>query len=318
MGPVWKASVLGIPLPICSCGVIPVAAAMRRHGASRAAVTAFLLSTPQTGVDSIAATYALLGPVVAVFRPLAALASGMLGGLLVLVAGQSRREREQDAAGLPPCAEPCCNPERRRPALVRALSYGLVTLPRDVAWPLLLGILIGGTMAALAPDIHLEGLLHRGPVSILLLMAAGVPLYVCATASVPIAAGLILMGASPGAAFAFLVTGAATNPATFTVIWKVLGRRSALVYLGTVAVTALASGLLLDWLVGLFPAAALPRLGQHAGHVMAHGGLLPHLAGAALLAVLAFSMAAEWFGRPAARTPPPPEHDEDTCHCHER
>jgi uncharacterized protein len=291
---------------------------MRRHGASRAAVTAFLLSTPQTGVDSIAATYALLGPVVAVFRPVAALASGMLGGLLVLVAGQSRRQREQDAAGLPRCLEPCCNDQRRRPALVRALSYGLVTLPRDVAWPLLLGILIGGAMAAVAPDFDLKGLLNRGPLSILLLMAAGVPLYVCATASVPIAAGMILMGASPGAAFAFLITGAATNPATFTVIWKVLGRRSAGVYLGTVAVTAFSSGLLLDWLVSRFPAAALPRLGQHAGHVMAHGGLLPHLAGAALLVVLAFSLAADWRRRSAARTPPEPEAGETSCHCHRR
>ena len=130
---VWKASLFGVPLPLCSCGVIPVAVSMRRHGASRAAVAAFLLSTPQTGVDSIAATYALLGPVFAAFRPVAALISGMLGGVLVLVAGESKQERAAEEADPPACTEACCVGDHSQPALLRALSYGLVTLPRDVA-----------------------------------------------------------------------------------------------------------------------------------------------------------------------------------------
>lgn len=106
-GPVWRAAVFGIPLPLCSCGVIPVAASMRRHGASRAAVAAFLLSTPQTGMDSIAATYALLGPIVAVFRPIAALATGLLGGALVLLLGGSNG-RQAGEESPPPCQEECC------------------------------------------------------------------------------------------------------------------------------------------------------------------------------------------------------------------
>ena len=109
---VWKAAVLGVPLPLCSCGVIPVAASMRRHGASRAAVTAFLLSTPQTGVDSIAATYALLGPVFAAFRPVAALISGLLGGVLVVLLGESKQQRAAEEADPPACTEACCT---RRP-----------------------------------------------------------------------------------------------------------------------------------------------------------------------------------------------------------
>ena len=147
---VWKASLLGVPLPLCSCGVIPVAASMRRHGASRAAVTAFLISTPQTGVDSIAATYALLGPVFAVFRPVAALISGMFGGVLVVLLGESKQEQAAEEAAPPPCTEPCCRGNRSRPALLRALGYGLVTLPRDVGGALLLGVLIAGAMGVLA------------------------------------------------------------------------------------------------------------------------------------------------------------------------
>ena len=187
--PVWKAALFGVPLPLCSCGVIPVAASMRRHGASRAAVAAFLLSTPQTGMDSIAATYALLGPIVAVFRPIAALATGLLGGALVLLLGESNgRQAGEDA--LPPArksAAAAIAPNRRPYAQSR---YGLVTLPRDVAFSLLVGIVLAGALSALAPANQLHAYLGGGVVSILILMAAGVPVYVCATASVPIAAGI--------------------------------------------------------------------------------------------------------------------------------
>ena len=226
----WKAAVFGIPLPLCSCGVIPVAASMRRHGASRAAVAAFLLSTPQTGMDSIAATYALLGPIVAVFRPVAALATGVLGGAMVLLLGGSNGRQAAEEAP-PPCEEECCRGHHTQPALFRAVRYGLVTLPRDVAFSLLLGIVLAGTLSVLAQANHpLQANLHAylggGVVSILLLMAAGVPIYVCATASVPIAAGFMHMGASPGAALAFLISGPATNLATFTTVWKLLGARA--------------------------------------------------------------------------------------------
>ena len=307
MSPVWKASLLGIPLPVCSCGVIPLAASIRRHGASRAATAAFLISTPQTGADSIMATYALLGPVFATFRPVAALLSGILGGVLVLLLGESKAEQAAEQAEVPHCHEPCCIGDHSQPAILRALRYGLVTLPRDLAAALLLGVLLAGAMAVLVPPNQLHAYLGGGLLSILLLMAAGIPVYVCATASVPIAAGFMHMGASPGAALAFLIAGSATNPATFTTVWHVLGRRTSLVYLATVAISAVACGLLLDQVYSLVHTVA-PHLDAHA-HEMSHGGWLSSLWAVVLLAVLAFSYFSGRSG--GAATEDHAGHDED-------
>jgi len=147
--PVLIASFFGVPLPLCSCSVIPVSASMYRHGAGRGATAAFLLSTPQTGIDSIAITYALLGPVFAVFRPLAAFLTGIFGGALVQVFddsadGGGRSDAEN-------CTEECCAPTASRSLLTRILHYGLVTLPRDIAVPLLVGVVLAGVMTALVP-----------------------------------------------------------------------------------------------------------------------------------------------------------------------
>jgi len=290
LGPVFTASLIGVPLPLCSCGVIPVSASIRRHGASRAATTAFLISTPQTGVDSIAVTYALLGPVFAVFRPLAALLSGFIGGFLVQLfdtpnGGQQATEADREA-----CAEAYCQGRGGRGVVARALQalqYGLVRLPRDIGTALLVGILIAGLMAALVPQGRLEQYVGGGIVAILLLMAVGVPVYVCATASVPIAAGFMHVGASPGAALAFLIAGPATNATALTTIWKVLGRRTTVLYGLTVAASAIAFGLLLDWLIPAVEA-PMPPLGRHA-HTAAGAGWLPHLSAVLLLAVVGFS-----------------------------
>ena len=285
--PVVAASLFGVPLPLCSCGVIPVSASIRRHGASRAATTAFLLSTPQTGVDSIAVTYALLGPVFAVFRPLAALLTGIVGGFLVQLFGDVDGADVAEGSTLGTCTEACCENRHQHGVLLRALRYGLVTLPRDIGSALLVGILIAGAVAALVPPNQLQAYIGGGVLSILLSMAVGVPLYVCATASVPIAAGLMHLGASPGAALAFLIAGPATNAAALTTVWRVLGRRTAVLYLITVAASAIACGLLLDWLAPTV-AAALPRLHQHV-HTTIEGGWLAHAAAVSLLAVLAYS-----------------------------
>jgi len=129
LGPVFAASLFGVPLPLCSCGVIPVSASIRRHGASRAATTAFLLSTPQTGVDSIAITYALLNPVFAVFRPIAALLTGVLGGFLVQLFGEPEKTDPADESKPGACTEACCKGPHQQNVIVRALHYGFVTLP---------------------------------------------------------------------------------------------------------------------------------------------------------------------------------------------
>lgn len=288
---VLKASLFGVPLPLCSCGVIPVSASIRRHGASRAATTSFLLSTPQTGVDSIAITYALLGPVFAVFRPIAALLTGLIGGGMVHVFDKEKTLNETNKQVTPVCNDACCQEKDRQSVVQRALRYGLVILPRDIGMPLLVGILLAGAMSAFIPRDHLHAFIGGGVLSIVLMMVAGIPLYVCATASVPIAAGFIHMGASPGAALAFLIAGPATNAATFTTIWKVLGQRTAILYLTTVAASALGCGLLLDWLI---PAVkmALPQLGD-AAHVHSEDSLLAVPSAIALLALMVFSY---WSG----------------------
>jgi uncharacterized protein len=310
LAPVVKATLLGIPLPLCSCSVIPVVASMRRHGASRAAATSFLLSTPQTGVDSIAVTYALLGPIFAIFRPIAAIVSGILGGTLVLCLGRSK----SSAADVPPaCTDSCCSGDRAAPAWLRAVKYGFVTMPRDLAWPLFAGVAIAGAIAAFLPNYRVENHLGSGLIPILILMAAGIPLYVCATASVPIAAGLIHMGASPGAALAFLIVGASTNPAAVTTVWKVLGRRTTVIYLVTVGISAAVCGLTLDelqgWLVALIPQTASCTAAACAGHMTEQvAGFWATLWGVALLVVLLGSKLPFGHKENAAATPGPEAH----------
>lgn len=236
-----KASLLGVPLPLCSCGVIPVAASLRSHGASRGATTAFLISTPQTGVDSILATYGMLGPVVAIFRVAAAFLSGLLGGILVDAFGGPQPTSGLLKAGGDSCAE---SGEKR--GLLAALRYGFLTLPASIGNALAVGVLIAGALAALIPDGAIPVWLGGGIVGMLAMLALGVPMYVCATASIPVAAAMVAKGVSPGAALVFLMTGPATNAATVGVLWRALGHRAALLYVGVVAFSALVSGILLN------------------------------------------------------------------------
>ena len=301
--PVIKAAAFGVPLPLCSCGVIPVAASLRQHGASRGATTAFLISTPQTGVDSILVTFSLLGGVFAIFRPIAALISGILGGTLVAVTDvQGEQER-----GAKPQAG---NQGETRPSILirmrEAWVYGFVTLPRDIGKALLLGLVVAALISAtVQPGALAEAL--GGTLGsfgmILLMMLVGIPIYVCATASVPIAAALIHMGVSPGAAFAFLVTGPATNAATISTVWKVMGRRTAVLYLATMAASAIAGGLLLDRFVK----------GSDIMHVHEMGWMMPEIvktvAAAAMLAVLGYALVGPYLRRPAKAAESQEEQD---------
>jgi uncharacterized membrane protein YraQ (UPF0718 family)/copper chaperone CopZ len=282
VAPVFKAALFGIPLPLCSCGVIPVTASLRRHGASRGAAAAFLISTPQTGVDSILVTYSLLGPVFAILRPIAALVSGVAGGLLIQ-ALQPNGERARPSA--PACQDECCRPSKGGNRLARALRYGFLTLPQDIGTALLIGLLAAGLISALIPSDFFAGMLGAGWGAMFLMMALGIPVYVCATASVPIAAALMVKGVSPGAALVFLMTGPATNAAALATIWKVLGHRATISYLLTVALTALVSGFLLDAVAG-------PQLLEHVhqSHAMLPGWFESGSA-VVLLAVLGVAVA---------------------------
>lgn len=288
--PVIKASLLGVPLPLCSCGVIPVAASLRRHGASRGATTSFLLSTPQTGVDSIVVTYSLMGGLFALIRPVAAFITGLVGGWLVDTLAGRDGDNAKGASPAIPCTEECCALSTHRPnRLTRALRYGFVTLPRDIGKALVVGLIISGVIAAFVPDDFFAGVFGKGIIGMLIMMAVGIPLYVCATGSVPVAAALIMKGVSPGAALVFLMTGPATNAATLVIIWKVLGKKTAVIYLLTLAVCALACGLLLDY---FFQVTGLPPH-YHAGHTMVPG-LVNDACGVLLLAVLAWAFLSKW------------------------
>jgi uncharacterized membrane protein YraQ (UPF0718 family)/copper chaperone CopZ len=298
--PVLKASFFGVPLPLCSCGVIPVAASLRRHGASRGAVTAFLLSTPQTGIDSIMVTYGLLGPVVAVFRPIAAFVAGILGGAAVSASGADKGIETEDE---PRCEGACCIREPHRGRFAAALHYGFVTLPADIGPALVLGLVLAGVISAAVPGDFFAKYLPAGILGMLVMLAFGIPVYVCATASVPIAAALIAKGVSPGAALVFLMTGPATNAATIATVWKVMGRRTALIYFGSVAVTSLASGMIFDALFTAEGAAA------HFHEAHEGGGMLPGAA-VALMAVLLYSA---WRER-AKRAKPIAEKTDLTFH----
>ncbi len=244
--PLVKASLFGVPLPLCSCGVIPVSMSLHKHGASKGSVISFLLSTPQTGADSVLVTLSLLGPLFAVFRPVAAFITGIIGGSLINVF-----DKEQEKKGQKPQerTEQCC-PGNQNKKIVRCLKYGFVTLPRDIGRAMLVGLAIAAVISALIPDGYFAERLGTGIFAMVVMMFLGIPVYVCATASVPVAAALILKGLTPGAALVFLMTGPATNAASFVTIWKTLGRRTAITYLLTVAGSALLAGMLLDFLAG--------------------------------------------------------------------
>lgn len=282
---IFKACLFGIPLPLCSCGVIPVSASLRRHGASKGAVTAFIISTPQTGVDSIFITYSLLGPVFAIFRPLAALFSGLLGGFLIELSERKKLSNANNKEIITPCESECCKPSpEARGKIKRMFSFGFITLLGDIAKPLILGVVIAAVISISVPDNYIGALLGAGFGTMFLMMLLGIPLYVCATASVPVAAAFIAKGISPGAALVFLMTGPATNAATITTFWKIMGRWSTIIYLFSIAVSALASGFLLDQLNLNF------SLGAPLHYHESSPALWQHSAAVTLLCLILFSL----------------------------
>ncbi len=269
-----KASLLGGPVPVCSCGVLPLAAALRKEGASRGSVVSFLVTTPVTGPDSFAVTWSLLGLPFALWRVLTAVVSGLLGGWLL----ELRPERREGPA----------REERARPGWREALRFGFLTLPAEIGTWLFLGIFLGGAITALVP----QGLLHLpGFWGYLGALAVSLPLYVCATGSVPIAAALMMKGLSPGAALAFLVAGPATNAASLGVIKKIAGGKGLWVYLLVIVAGSLGMGALLDWL-GLASSA-----GAAAAHKAAPG-LLEWLSLAALAGLYAYSKLSSLLRKP--------------------
>lgn len=252
-GSVLKASLFGIPLPLCSCGVIPAAIGLRKQGASKGASAAFLVSVPETGVDSIAITYALLDPIMTVVRPLSAFFTAIVTGLLINLLPKEPSQPTAAAANLCACSSSCgCDtskPLAKPPLLQRVragLAYAFGDLLGDIGKWLLIGIVVAGVISSLVPDDFFLHYLSSEFTSLLIMLGVGIPLYICASASTPIAAALVLKGLSPGAALVFLLAGPATNAATLTVVGRYFGRGATVIYLASIAACSLLIGYLVN------------------------------------------------------------------------
>ena len=256
-GSVLKSTLFGIPLPLCSCGVIPVAATLRESGASKGATVSFLVSTPQTGVDSIFLTYGMLGPMFALFRPLAALASGFFSGIVINNFDHDMHHHLSESDNDPKTKESL---DKR---IISGVKYGFLTLPADIVIPLTQGLVVAAAIAILIPPQFIaEHFSSSNLIQYTMMLAVSLPIYVCATASIPIAVVLMAKGITPGAAFIFLMAGPATNASSIAVIKNILGKRTLYHYLVLIAFTAISFGYILD----NFLTITLPDMSSHTHH----------------------------------------------------
>ena len=288
---VVKSTVFGIPLPVCSCGVIPLATSIKKSGASKGATLSFLISTPITGVDSILATYGIFGWIFTLYRALTSMVIAMVAGILTNI--YDKEESETQFSTQAPKEEACCSSEESccKPtrdeqkdfSMNKAFRYAFVTLLKDIARPLFWGLLLGALISVMIPSNLSDILLQYTWLSYVIAIIIAVPMYVCATASLPIAAGLMLSGVSAGAAFVFLTAGPATNTVTIGVVKKMLGTKSLIIYLGSIVIGSILFGLGLDYL--LFVSDINPKTLLHLNE---ESGLIASLSSAVLWGFLSY------------------------------
>ena len=258
MRSVVLAALFGIPLPLCSCGVLPTAMSLRREGASKGAAVSFLIATPQTGVDSIIATFSLMGLPFAIIRPIAALATAIFGGKMVNViegdegAGKFDSTNEQTHDDL--CGDSCCGGHDKVPTsfvgkVIEALRYAYIDMMESVGKWLVVGLIVAGLITIFVPDSYFEIFKDNSFTSMLLVLCISIPMYLCATGSIPIAVALMMKGLTPGAALVLLMAGPACSVASVLVVSKVLGRRTLIAYLGSIISGAVGFGLVTDYLL---------------------------------------------------------------------
>ncbi len=244
---VVKAALIGIPLPLCSCGVLPTAISLKRNGASGAATTSFLIATPQTGVDSIAATYSLLGPVFAITRPIAALLGAMAGGLAV--GKWAHDDGVENSCPVPQPAQVENAAKSRMATFIEALRYGFVDMVASVGKWLVFGLVIAAVITVFVPDSLFLGLARYPILAMIVMVAVAVPMYICATGSIPIALSLIMKGLTPGVGFVLLMAGPAANFASVILLRRTMGSRATMLYVGSVIISAIAVGVIIDYLL---------------------------------------------------------------------
>ena len=326
----WSA-LFGIPLPICSCGVIPTSIALRKEGASKGASVSFLISTPATGVDSILATYSLLGGPFAILRPVAAFMTAMLGGLFTNVV--TKKEPETGVAVVGETHEPhhehehcdcegdhcSCSQEghdeHSKKSFVQkvreTLEYGFVNMIGDVSKWLIIGLLLGALIAAFVPDDFFL-FLHEYPLlCMVVVLVLAMPMYTCATGSIPLALALVEKGITPGAALVLLMAGPATSIASMLVVGKAFGKRTLAAYLTSIALGALFFGFVIDtFFMDSFLASMLPHA---SAECHGHGalGVFDYIC-AVLFAVLIIYAK---FAHKGCGGHDEHHHHEGECHC---
>jgi len=254
---VLKATLFGIPLPVCSCSVIPLAQSLRKEGASKGAVQSFLISTPITGVDSILATFSFFGLIFTIFRVISSVIIAIIVGL---VQNFVEKEKPLDVKTSEViescCTESSCSSSsasqnsNNKFSFKNAFSYAYVTLFKDMVKPLFIGLLLGALFTTFMPKDYASMLFENQILTYFVILIFAMPLYVCATASLPIAAAFILQGMSGGAAFIFLTAGPATSAITMSVVYKTLGKTSLIVYVSTIAILSFVFAFIYDFLFG--------------------------------------------------------------------
>jgi hypothetical protein len=303
---VIKAAFLGIPLLLCSCGVLPIAASLKKNGATDGATSSFLMTTPKTGIDSILISYALLGPIYAIYMPIAALISGILSGVLIDIFGTNKKSIP-DSIGNHTNSDDCCSSKRIQNRLLHILKYGFYQIPKEIWKPLLIGLILSGIISALLPADFFAKTIGSGIGTMFILMLASIPLYVCASGSIPVVASLILKGISPGTALVFLMVGPATNITTISVVWKLMGKKTAIIYILSVACTAILAGLTLDYFFEIAIKSDI-TMGRH---------LLPHyihsFSAVILLLILSFQFIYPVYSKLFSKTHNHKEEKESCC-----
>jgi len=314
--------------------VLPAAVTLQKQGANKGAVTSFMISTPESGIDSIAITYALLDPIMTVARPVVAFFTAAVAGVAENLLEKSGSDKQVHPDLTCPVDQCCdginCRPEDHKhhhsvaEKLEAGVRYAFTDFWNDLAGWFFIGLLAAGLIAVLIPEEMVKTYLGSGLPAMLFMLAVGIPLYICATASTPIAAALILKGVSPGAALVFLLAGPATNVAALTVMAGIIGKRATAIYLVAIAVSTVAFGLILDHVYSALGVSAQAAVSGTATNIPEW----IEVAGALTLILLSLPLlfrktrgamraGRRYFGRPLARRtdtrPAPPSPAEPVC-----
>ena len=318
-GSVIKATLFGIPLPVCSCSVIPIAQGLKKEGASKGAVQSFLISTPITGVDSILATFSFFGLLFTIFRVVSSVIIAMCVGLIQNFSEKDEKKVEQkplfstkpleESNDNSCCESSCsCSGNSKKFSIKEVFSYAYGTLFQDMVKALFIGLILGALFTSFVPKEYSELLFENQALTYFVILLVAIPLYTCATASLPIAAALMTQGMSAGAAFVFLTAGPATSAVTMSVIYKMLGKKSLIIYVSTIAILSIIFGVLFDTIFGSLE---ILKLADH----MDESSIISRISSSLMLLLIFYYLLKPFFNKKSSSCC---SDDEDCCGTQER